>query len=155
MNEIKKREIKALLADINNEVEAATLVSMFEQYYINASEMQIEITELIKSTGETVNYKVSAPLTLTNFCIFAGYNVAKLEHLIKTTTKESNESLYFALAGIVEIIKNENITGAMVGKYKESTVHKIHKLAEIIESNDKPTQAIQINLGAGFCDLTK
>lgn len=155
MDKLAKREIKALLSDINNEVQATELISMFEQYYTNSKSMQIEITELIKSTGEQVNYSVSAPLTLTNFCIFAGLNVARLENLIKTTTKESNENLYFALAGIVEIIKNENVTGAMIGKYKESTVHKIHRLAEVVENNSKDVQAIQINLGLGLCDLTK
>ena len=153
--ELTKSDIKALLKKVNDEVKNEVLVTKFTEYYNMHKELTIEMTELIKSTGEVVNYTVQAPFTVTNFCLFANISPYYFNKLIQLK-EEENRELYATVQTIIEIIKNENVSGAMIGKYKESTVHKIHRLAEVVENNSKQViQTINVDLGKGYVDLTE
>jgi len=78
-----------------------------------------------------------------------------LNRLILTTNEHDSPELYEVLSSIVEIIRNENVQGAILGKYKESTIQKVHRLAEIIENNGRTSvQSINIDFGGGNIDLT-
>ena len=153
--ELTKSDIRTLLKKVNDEVKIEVLATKFTEYYNIHKELTIDMTELIKSTGEVVNYTVQAPFTVTNFCLFANISPYYFNKLIQLK-EEENRELYATVQTIVEIIKNENVSGAMIGKYKESTVHKIHRLAEVIESNSKQVvQTINVDLGKGYVDLTE
>ncbi len=152
---LQKREIKGLLIGVAKEVDGIMLATQFNEYYVKHSELTVSMKELIKSTGELVDYELEAPFSLTNFALFAGISPYRLNKLILTTSEDESPELYEVLSSIVEIIKNENIQGAMLGKYKESTVQKVHRLAEIVENNGKGNvQAINIDFGGGNIDLT-
>jgi len=154
--ELQKREIKGLLIGVAKEVDGIMLATQFNEYYVKHSELTVRMKELIKSTGELVDYELEAPFSLTNFALFAGISPYRLNKLILTTNEDDSPELYEVLSSIVEIIKNENIQGAMLGKYKESTVQKVHRLAEIVENNGKGNvQAINIDFGCGIIDLTE
>ncbi len=153
--ELTKSDIKTLLKKVNDEVKIEVLATKFTEYYDRHKELTIDMTELIKSTGEVVNYTVQAPFTVTNFCLFANISPYYFNKLIQLK-EEENRELYATVQTIVEIIKNENVSGAMIGKYKESTVHKIHRLAEVVENNSKQViQTINVDLGKGYVDLTE
>ncbi len=153
--ELQRRDIKQLLLGTTNEVTSLMLATSFNEYYFRHSELTVRIKELIRSTGELVDYELEAPFSLTNFAIFSGISPYLLNRLILTTNEHDSPELYEVLSSIVEIIRNENVQGAILGKYKESTIQKVHRLAEIIENNGRTSvQSINIDFGSGNIDLT-
>lgn len=106
----------------------------------------LEDSMRVKAEGKTFNAtKVMRPYTLDGFCTYAGignYNQFKKDNC------ERNEKFRIVFNALESIVREQQITGATVGLFKENIVARLNGLADKSELEASGVQIV-IERGKG------
>lgn len=128
-----------------------SIQTAFEEYVAWADNNPLSIKKI--SAGQVLNLPTERPLTVTDFCLFAGisrecfYNYGRQPEYSDVITR------------IREYIEGDQLRGAMVGMYESAIVTRVLRLADRqdITTNGKEIQpsgpAISVTLDAAAASI--
>lgn len=117
------------------------LYDKFVEYVRTVDAMPIRVAQSVKQKGRSSgenkeNYVnlVAHPLSLTEFCLFAG-----ISNWSDFKTHKRNRTKYFAIviARIEAYLRNQQVNGAMAGLYNANIVARLNGITERTELTGK------------------
>ena len=144
-----KRESKTRKKEL--QYDAKQLQSIFNAYKLHRKSNDVLIKrELIKggqNAGLTADIQINKPLTIASFCLFADIEIHTFYRYVNRAHQSYPAELCKVFSRIQTEIKDEQISGAIVGLYDSRIVGKLNN----IDTDDKPKEqereTVVINIG--------
>lgn len=117
----------------------------FEEYKKWVSENPIEVQDFVGKDGDEVFRKRQRPMTMEGFELFLFEKEIINDAGDYFSNKEGRYSEYAAICSrIKKAIRNDHITGGMVGIYKESITQRINGIADKTQADDKTEITVKV-----------